>query len=75
MNINVRKLCIIMDMLNSEFQVIIRILSYQVKTQYVQILNITDTSIKRAMSGQSTPMVQGCTDIIMFVMVDTAFTY
>ncbi len=38
--------------------------------QYVQILNIVDTSIKRAISGQSTPMAKGCTHGQMLDMVD-----
>ena len=49
-------------------------LSYKVKTQYVQISNNIDTSIKHAISGQSTPKVKGCMDI-MFDMVDTAISY
>ena len=48
-------------------------LPYQVKTQYLQILSIIDTSIKRIISDQSTPMVKGSMDI-MFDMVDTAFS-
>ena len=50
-------------------------LPHQVKTQYVQILNITDTSIKHTISDKSTPMVKGCMYIIMFDMVETAFSY
>ncbi len=45
------------------------VLPYLVKTQYLQILNIT--SIKRAVSGQSTPMVKCC----IFDMVDTDLNY
>ncbi len=40
-------------------------LPYKIKTQYVQISNIIDTSIKHPISGQSTPMVKGCMDIGM----------
>ncbi len=47
---------------------------YKVKTQYVQISNIIDTSIKRLISDQSTPMVKSCM-YIMFDVVDTAFSY
>ena len=39
------------------------ILLYKVKMQYVQVLNIVDTSIKHQISGQSTPMVKGCMHI------------
>ncbi len=38
--------------------------------QYVQISNLIDTSIKFPISGQSTPMVEDCMDI-MFDMADT----
>ena len=48
---------------------------YQVKTQYLQILNVIDTSIKHAISGQSTPMAKGWMDMFdMMVHVDTAFS-
>ncbi len=40
-------------------------LPYQVKTQYLQILNIIDTSLKCAISSQSTPMSKGCIDICL----------
>ncbi len=50
------------------------VMSYKVKTQYWQISNIIDTSIKHQISGQSTPMVKRCMDI-MVDMVDTAFSY
>ena len=43
------------------------VLPYKVKTQYVQVSNIADTSIKHPISGQSTPMVKGFKD--MFDMV------
>ncbi len=36
------------------------ILPHQVKRQCLQILNIIDTSIKYAISGQSTSVVKGC---------------
>ncbi len=49
-------------------------LPHKVKTQYVQILNIVDTSIKHTMPGQSTSMLKDM-DIIMFDMLDTAFSY
>ncbi len=49
-------------------------LPYQVKRQYMQIINMTDTSIKRGISGQSTPVVKGCFGIV-FDMVDTVFNY
>ena len=49
------------------------IVPHKVKTQYVQILNIIDTSIKLPTSCQSTPMVKGCIDIV-FDKVDTAFS-
>ncbi len=42
--------------------------------QYVHISNIIDTAIKHSLSGQATPVVEGCMNI-MFDMVDTAFTY
>ena len=48
-------------------------LPYQVKTQYVQISNMIDTSIKHPISGQSTPMGKGCMD--MFDIVDTVLSY
>ena len=35
-------------------------LSYKVKTQYVQKSNITDTSMKHPISGQFTLVVKGC---------------
>ena len=35
-------------------------LLYKVKIQYVRLSNIVDTSIKHSISGQSTPMVEGC---------------
>ena len=38
-------------------------LLYKVKTQYVQNINVIDTSIKCPNSGQSTPMVKGCMNI------------
>ena len=50
------------------------VLPHKVKTQYVQLSKIIDTSIKSPISGQSTPMLKGCIDHI-FDMVDTAFTY
>ncbi len=37
------------------------------------IKHSVDTSIKRQISGQSTPMVNGCMD--MFDMVDTEFNF
>ena len=37
----------------------------QSKTQYLQISNIRDTSIKHLISSQSTPMVTGCMDICL----------
>ena len=40
----------------------------------MQILNTMDTSIKRPISGQSTLMVKGCTDI-RFDVLDTIFSY
>ena len=48
-------------------------LLYQVKTQYLQILNIRDTSIKHKILGHSIPMAKCC--MHMFDMVDTAFNY
>ncbi len=52
------------------------VLPYQVKTQYLQILDIIDTSIKRAIANFRSipPMVKGCINL-MFDMVDTAFGY
>ena len=50
------------------------ILPYQLKTQYLQILNVVDTSIKRQISGQSTTVVKGCM-YITFDTVDTSFRY
>ena len=50
-------------------------LLYKVKSHYVQISNIVDTSIKQQISGQSSTMVKGCMNIIMFDMLDTAFEY
>ena len=41
------------------------ILPYELKTQYLQISNIIDTSIKRPISGQSTPMVKDCVGICL----------
>ena len=38
-------------------------LLYKVKTQYVQISNIVDTSIKHPISDQSTTVVKGYMDI------------
>ncbi len=35
-------------------------LPYQVKTQYLQIYNRVDTSIKHQISGQSTTVVKAC---------------
>ncbi len=35
-------------------------LPHQVKTQYLQIENIVDTSIKYQISGKSTTVVKGC---------------
>ncbi len=49
-------------------------LPHQVKTQYMQIINIVDTSIKHPISDYFTPMVKGYMDI-MFDLVDTAFSY
>ena len=43
------------------------------KTQYVQISNKVDTSIKLTILGQSTYMVKGCMDI-MFDIGDAAFS-
>ena len=40
-------------------------LPYKVKKQYVQILNIVDTSIKHQISGQSIPTVKGCMDVMI----------
>ncbi len=50
-------------------------LPYQVKTQYLQILNIIDTSIYRAALGQSTAMIKGCMNtcliiLLLFIEVD-----
>ncbi len=42
------------------FSCITRKLPYQVKTQYLQILNIVDTSIKHQVSVQSIPLPKGC---------------
>ncbi len=42
----------------------------KVKRQYVQILNITDTSINRPILGQSTLMPKRC----MFDKVDTVLS-
>ncbi len=39
-----------------------------------KIKHIVDTSIKHAISGQSTTVVKGCM-YIMFDMVDTVFSY
>ncbi len=61
-------------LLNVGVMVIIAALTYQVKTQYVQIVNLIDTSNKRVISGQPTPMFKGCMGI-MFRMVHTAFNY
>ncbi len=36
------------------------LLSYKVKTQYVQVSNIIDTFSKHPISGKSTPLVKGC---------------
>ena len=41
------------------------IVSYKVKTQYVQVTNMINTAIKHVISGQSTPMVKCCM-VIMF---------
>ena len=50
-------------------------LPYKVKTQYVQISNITDTFITYLLPDTlSTSMVKGCMEN-MFDMVDTAFSY
>ena len=38
-------------------------LPYKVKTQYVQISNIIDTSFKHPISGQSISLIKGCMDI------------
>ena len=38
----------------------IQYLPFKVKTQYLQIQNIVDTSNKRPISGQSTTVVKGC---------------
>ncbi len=46
---------------------------YQVKTQYLQLKNMVDTSIKHPISGQSSTVVKGCV-YILFDMVDTAFS-
>ncbi len=56
----------------SSFQQVLQ--SHHVKTQYPQIWNIVDTSIKRQISSQSTNGVKGCM-YIMFNVVDTAFSY
>ena len=64
MTVNVHDLCSISIHISIN-------LPHQVKTQYLQIFSIIDTSIKRAISGQSTPMVKGCIDI-MLDMVDTS---
>ena len=40
-----------------------KVLLYKVKTQYVQISNIKDTSIKHQIFGQSAPVVNGCMDV------------
>ncbi len=44
------------------------VLPYKVKTKYVEISNIADTSHKHPNSGQSTPMVKGCMGPHMFDM-------
>ncbi len=41
---------------------------------YVQISNIIDTSIKHPISGQSTPMLKSCMDIMLGI-IDAAFSY
>ena len=49
------------------------LLPHQVKTQYVQILKTSDTSIECVKSPISgTPTVKGFMHIYMFYMVDTA---
>ena len=50
------------------------ILPSQVKTQYLQIINIVDTSITHLISVKFTTVVKGCI-YTMFDMVHTAFTY
>ena len=60
---------------NCTFKHVYQSLPYKVKTWYVQISDILDAFIKHPISGQSTTMVKGCMDIIMFDMVDTAFSY
>ena len=56
------------------FKDISAVLQYQIKTQYLQIENIVDTSIKHLISGLSTIGVQGCM-YNMFVIADTVFSY
>ncbi len=63
----------VVDMMSESIYACI-LLAYKVKTQYVQISNIIDTSSKRPISGQSTPMVKDCMDI-MYDMTDTDFSY
>ncbi len=43
-------------------------MQYKLKRKYMdlQISDTKDTSIKRPISGQSTPMVKGCTDIYVY---------
>ncbi len=43
----------------------LRGLPHQVKTQYLQILNIVDTSIKHQISAQSFNVVKGCMYIFL----------
>ncbi len=55
--------------MNMPWYNVLQTLRYKVKTQYVQISNIIDTSIKHPISGQSTPMVKGCMDMHMIWQV------
>ncbi len=59
---------------SSDYNCAVPVLLYKVKTQYVQISNILDTSIKHTISYQSTSMAKGCINI-MYGMVDTTFSY
>ena len=41
------------------------VLPFKVKVQYVQTSNVIDPSIKHPISGQSTPMVKDCMNIYL----------
>ncbi len=58
-------LCLCLVQSSSKLHFKMRGLSYIIKMQYVQISNITGTSIKHAISGQSTLVVKGCIDICL----------